>query len=76
VEMEETRSMELFIDLFYVGIIAINAQSVASNPNAFQLHIFALTFMYSPNFIVLTVVHHGGYGQIFAIWYRHLTLTM
>jgi hypothetical protein len=46
VEMEETRPIELFIDLFYVGIIAINASTVARNPNAFQLHIFALTFMY------------------------------
>ena len=37
--------MELFIDLFYVGIIAINATTVASTPDAFQLHIFVLTFM-------------------------------
>jgi hypothetical protein len=46
VEMEETRPTELFIDLFYVGIIAINAQNVARNPTGFQLHVFALTFMY------------------------------
>ena len=44
--MEETRPMELFIDLFYVGIIAINAGTVASSPDGFHLHIFALTFMY------------------------------
>jgi len=37
--------MELFIDLFYVGIIAINAKTVAATPTAYQLHIFALTFM-------------------------------
>jgi hypothetical protein len=46
VEMEETRPIELFIDLFYVGIIAINASTVARNPTGFQLHIFAITFMY------------------------------
>ena len=48
VEMEETLPMELFIDLFYVGIISINAQTVANNPTGFQLHIFALTFMWVP----------------------------
>jgi hypothetical protein len=51
--MEETRAMELFIDLFYVGIIAINAQSVARSPNSFQLHIFALTLMYFLNWVVM-----------------------
>jgi len=45
--MEETRPLELFIDLFYVGIIAINAQAVARNPDAEHLHTFALTFMYA-----------------------------
>jgi hypothetical protein len=44
--MEETRPTELFIDLFYVGIIAINASTVAANPVGYQLHIFAITFMY------------------------------
>jgi hypothetical protein len=44
--MEETRATELFIDLFYVGIIAINAAAVAANPDSLQLHTFALTFMY------------------------------
>lgn len=74
--MEETRPMELFIDLFYVGIIAINAQTVARTPDSFQLHIFALTFMW---FIVrsfLKVVHHGGYGPTYATWCQHLTQMM
>jgi len=38
--------MELFIDLFYIGIIAINAEVVAANPDGYHLHIFVLTFMY------------------------------
>jgi hypothetical protein len=49
--MEETRPTELFIDLFYVGIIAINAQAVARNPDAYHLHAFALAFMYESIFI-------------------------
>jgi hypothetical protein len=55
--------MELFIDLFYVGIIAINAATVAKSPDSFQLHIFALTFMYFAQFHALNVVRPGGYGQ-------------
>lgn len=68
--------MELFIDLFYVGIIAINASTVARNPTSFQLHIFALTFMYHYPLTLLIVVHHGVFGQIYEIWSRHLTQTM
>jgi Bacterial low temperature requirement A protein (LtrA) len=45
--------MELFIDLFYVGIIAINGSIVAQNPTGSQLHIFALTFMYSCHRLLL-----------------------
>jgi len=68
VEMEETLPMELFIDLFYVGIIAINAQTVASNPTSFQLHIFSLTFMYvAPFDWDLIVVLRGGYGPMLEI---------
>ena len=74
--MEETRPLELFIDLFYVGIISINAQSVARTPTGFQLHIFALTFMYSPHLIPLIVVHHGEFGQICETWYQPSTRMM
>ena len=74
--MEETRPLELFIDLFYVGIITINAQTVARTPNGFQLHIFALTFMYSSHLMSLIVVHHGEYGQIYETWYQPSTRMM
>jgi hypothetical protein len=74
--MEETRPTELFIDLFYVGIIAINAQNVARNPTGFQLHVFALTFTVYTTHLTLTVVHHGGYGPISATWYQPSIRTM
>jgi low temperature requirement protein LtrA len=44
-EAQEVASYELFIDLFYVGIIAITGDSAAEHPTAQSLLRFAITFI-------------------------------
>ncbi|XP_014561966.1 hypothetical protein COCVIDRAFT_85608 [Bipolaris victoriae FI3] len=44
-EAQEVASYELFIDLFYVGIIAITGDSAAEHPTGESLLRFAITFL-------------------------------
>lgn len=44
-EAQEVASYELFIDLFYVGIIAITGDSAAEHPTGESLLRFAITFI-------------------------------
>ena len=44
-DIEEVASFELFVDLLYVGIIAIVGDNAAENANAFGLLRFAVTFI-------------------------------
>ncbi|EOA88521.1 uncharacterized protein SETTUDRAFT_160398 [Exserohilum turcica Et28A] len=44
-EAQEVASYELFIDLFYVGIIAITGDSAAEHPSGESLLRFAITFI-------------------------------
>ena len=44
-EIEEVASFELFVDLLYVGIIAIVGDNASANPNGFGLLRFAITFI-------------------------------
>ncbi|KAM0715922.1 hypothetical protein Q7P37_008436 [Cladosporium fusiforme] len=44
---EEVRSFELFVDLLYVGIIAINGDAAAENPTGYSLLKFIITFTLS-----------------------------
>ncbi len=44
-EIEEVASFELFVDLLYVGIIAIVGDNASANPNDFGLLRFAITFI-------------------------------
>ncbi|KAI9674861.1 MAG: hypothetical protein M1829_003601 [Trizodia sp. TS-e1964] len=46
-EGEEVASFELFVDLLYVGIIAINGDRAAEHPNASNLLKFCITFILS-----------------------------
>ena len=46
-ESAEVASFELFIDLLYVGILAINGDHAADDPNGFELLRFAITFIMS-----------------------------
>ena len=43
----EVASFELFVDLLYVGILAINGDHASDDPNATELHRFAITFIMS-----------------------------
>ena len=49
-EAQEVASYELFIDLFYVGIIAITGDSAAEHPTGETLLRFAITFLMSWKF--------------------------
>lgn len=49
-EAQEVASYELFIDLFYVGIIAITGDSAAEHPTGETLLRFAITFIMSWKF--------------------------
>ncbi|KAF2006176.1 hypothetical protein P154DRAFT_615533 [Amniculicola lignicola CBS 123094] len=49
-EQQEVASYELFIDLFYVGIIAITGDHAAEHPNGDALLYFAVTFIMSWKF--------------------------
>lgn len=40
---EEVVSHELFVDLLYVGIIALHGDQTAENPTSYQLLIFAVS---------------------------------
>ena len=40
-------SFELFVDLLYVGILAINGDHAADDPTGFELLRFAITFIMS-----------------------------
>jgi hypothetical protein len=42
--LREVQSFELFIDLLYVGIIAVNGDAVAENPTGISLLRFIITF--------------------------------
>lgn len=44
-EIEEVASFELFMDLLYVGIIAIVGDNASANPNGMGLLRFAITFI-------------------------------
>lgn len=44
---EEVQSFELFIDLLYVGIIAVNGDATAENPTGLSLLRFVITFTLS-----------------------------
>ena len=44
-EVEEVASFELFVDLLYVGIIAVIGDTTAEDPTAFGLLRFAITFI-------------------------------
>ena len=44
-EAEEVVSFELFVDLLYVGIIAIMGDNTSANPNGFGLLRFVVTFI-------------------------------
>jgi hypothetical protein len=44
---EEVASFELFVDLLYVGIIAIDGDNAAENPTGEQLLRFCITFVIS-----------------------------
>lgn len=46
-EVEEVASFELFVDLLYVGIIAINGDKAAADPTGLALLRFAVTFILS-----------------------------
>ena len=46
-EMEEVASFELFVDLLYVGIIAINGDQAAEDPTGAALLHFCVTFILS-----------------------------
>ena len=46
-EREEVASFELFVDLLYVGIIAINGGRAADNPTGASLLQFCITFIIS-----------------------------
>ena len=43
-ETEEVQSFELFVDLLYVGIVAIVGDTAAENPTGLGLLRFAITF--------------------------------
>lgn len=43
----EVASFELFVDLLYVGILAINGDHAADDPTGFELLRFAITFIMS-----------------------------
>lgn len=43
----EVASFELFVDLLYVGILAINGDHASDDPNGTELHRFAITFIMS-----------------------------
>ena len=45
--MEEVQSFELFVDLLYVGIIAINGDAASERPTGLSLLRFAITFTLS-----------------------------
>lgn len=49
-EAQEVASYELFIDLFYVGILAITGDSAAEHPTGESLLRFAITFIMSWKF--------------------------
>jgi len=44
-EIEEVTSFENFVDLLYVGIMAIVGDKASANPNGFGLLRFAITFI-------------------------------
>ena len=44
---EEVQSFELFVDLLYVGIIAINGDAASEHPDGFSLLKFVITFTLS-----------------------------
>lgn len=46
-ESEEVASFELFVDLLYVGIIAVNGDSAAEHPTGASLLRFCITFIIS-----------------------------
>lgn len=46
-EAEEVQSFELFVDLLYVGIIAVNGDLAADEPTAYTLLKFIITFTLS-----------------------------
>ena len=46
-EIEEVASFELFVDLLYVGIIAINGDRAAENATGESLLQFSVTFILS-----------------------------
>lgn len=46
-EVEEVASFELFVDLLYVGIIAINGDKAAEDPTGAALLRFSITFILS-----------------------------
>ncbi|KAG9234335.1 bacterial low temperature requirement A protein-domain-containing protein [Amylocarpus encephaloides] len=46
-ETTEVASFELFLDLLYVGILAINGDHVSEEPNAYELQRFAVSFIMS-----------------------------
>ncbi|KAI9893747.1 MAG: hypothetical protein M1814_005963 [Vezdaea aestivalis] len=46
-EQEEVASFELFVDLLYVGIIAINGDTASEHPTAESLRNFCITFILS-----------------------------
>lgn len=46
-ESEEVESFELFLDLLYVGIIAINGDYTSENPTGLALLRFVITFSLS-----------------------------
>jgi len=41
----EVQSFELFVDLLYVGILALNGDHAADDPNGQELLRFAITFI-------------------------------
>jgi hypothetical protein len=50
--LTEVASFELFVDLLFVGILAINGDHVGEAPDATEMHRFVITFMMgmsSPN---------------------------
>jgi len=46
-DQTEVASFELFVDLLYVGILAINGDHASEDPNANELLRFAITFIMS-----------------------------
>ncbi len=46
-EAQEVASYELFIDLFYVGIIAVTGDAAAEHPTGESLLRFSITFVMS-----------------------------